>query len=66
VTLLKGAGHAVFASKDESQGDFEVAGLTVEVGGAGKKRKKSDFVIRDDVETPSRSVIPLWCLGFLY
>jgi predicted AAA+ superfamily ATPase len=66
VTMLKGAGHAVFASKDESQGDFEVAGLTVEVGGAGKKRKKSDFVIRDDVETPSRSVIPMWCLGFLY
>lgn len=66
VTMLRTAGLRVFASKDETRGDFEVGKISIEVGGASKKPKKSDFVIRDDVEVPTAKVIPLWCLGFLY
>ena len=66
VTMLRAAGHQVFACKDESQGDFEVGKITIEVGGSSKKTKKADYVIRDDVEAPTSRVLPLWCLGFLY
>lgn len=66
VTMLRCAGYPVTACKDEAQGDFEVNGLKIEVGGASKKRKSADKVIRDDVEFPTETVVPLWLLGFLY
>lgn len=66
VTMLRSAGHEVFACKDDSEADFEVNEVKLEVGGASKKRKSADFVIRDDVEFPTASVIPLWFLCFLY
>lgn len=66
VTMLKAAGHQVFACKDETLGDYEVGKTIIEIGGSTKKPKKSDYVIRDDVEAPGARIVPLWCLGFLY
>jgi len=66
VTMLKAAGYSVYASKDETLGDYEIGDATIEIGGSTKKSKKSDYVIRDDVEAPGERIIPLWCLGFLY
>ncbi len=53
----------VFASDSEEECDFVFGDIKVEVGGRNKKPKKSDFVIRDDVEIPVRNVIPMWLLG---
>jgi predicted AAA+ superfamily ATPase len=53
----------VFASKDEEKGDFLSQGILFEVGGASKKAKKSDYVIRDDREQFTTGKIPLWTLG---
>jgi hypothetical protein len=64
--MLRAAGHQVFDCKDEAQRDFEVGKITIEIGGASKKTKKADYVIRDDVDAPTSKVVPLWCLGFLY
>jgi hypothetical protein len=55
-----------FASEDETKGDFVFKDYTIEVGGKNKKAKKSDFVIRDDIELPQKNIIPLWTVGFLY
>lgn len=62
----------VEAARDETRGDFIVSRntpegsqtFTLEIGGAGKNRKEADFVIRDDIDLPSRNAIPLWLLGF--
>jgi predicted AAA+ superfamily ATPase len=63
VSQMQAAGIPVFASRDETKGDLICGSDFVEIGGKGKKRKKADWVIRDDVEVPSPKVIPLWCVG---
>jgi len=37
--------------------------LKIEVGGASKKIKNADFVIRDDIDYPAGNTVPLWLLG---
>jgi uncharacterized protein len=37
--------------------------LKIEVGGASKKIKSADFVIRDDIDYPASNAVPLWLLG---
>lgn len=51
--------------------DFEIAGMTFEVGGKNKtKRQIRDaqrgFVVKDDIEYGSGNVIPLWMFGLNY
>ena len=73
-TLCSYSGGEVYASKDESVGDFivkkdtsdRILRVSIEVGGRSKKHKKSDFVIRDDIDYPASGVIPLWLLGMMY
>jgi hypothetical protein len=61
--MLHEAGHKITASDDEAACDFIVGDFAIEVGGARKKAKNADFVIRDDIEYPSQRAIPLWSLG---
>ena len=53
--------------------DFEIDGLTFEVGGKNKGRRQlanveyeKAYVVRDDVEYATMHTIPLWMFGFLY
>ncbi len=53
--------------------DFEIDGLTFEVGGKNKGRRQladveyeKAYVVRDDVEYAAMHTIPLWMFGFLY
>ena len=64
--LLAESGRTVFASRDEREYDFHDGTLRYEVGGSNKSRKHADIVIRDDVDLPSRGVLPLWMMGLLY
>ncbi len=65
------SGWTIEACRDEKKGDFVISktesftqqNFTVEIGGPNKKRKASDFVIRDDLDYPSPKVLPLWLLG---
>ncbi len=69
--LLAASGWTLEASRDETQGDFIISKDTkgeqqrfrIEVGGAGKPRKGSDFVIRDDIDLPVGRAIPMWLLA---
>lgn len=68
------AGWSVEASRDETMGDFLISNnrqdvktsFRIEVGGSVKKRKYSDFVVRDDIDVSSGNAIPLWMLGMMY
>ncbi|MDQ3235665.1 MAG: AAA family ATPase [Pseudobdellovibrionaceae bacterium] len=66
VAAFKQAGKTVYAADKEVDGDLVIDGMLVEVGGKQKKRKKADFVIRDDSERPIGNGIPLWSLGMMY
>jgi predicted AAA+ superfamily ATPase len=66
VASFKQAGKTVHAADKEVDGDILVDGFLIEVGGKHKKRKKADFVMRDDSERPVENGIPLWSLGMLY
>jgi predicted AAA+ superfamily ATPase len=51
--------------------DFEIDGMTFEVGGRRKGKKQiSDaaegYVVRDDIEIGSSNIIPLWAFGLTY
>ncbi|MDR0232391.1 MAG: AAA family ATPase [Dysgonamonadaceae bacterium] len=51
--------------------DFEIAGLTFEVGGKNKRQKQiqgtdNAFVVKDNIELAYQNVIPLWHFGFFY
>jgi hypothetical protein len=35
------------------------------LGGASKKPKQADWLIRDDIEYPTKKAIPLWSLGMM-
>ena len=63
-------GHFVSSSPVS---DFEVDGLTFEVGGKNKGKKQlsplpadKGFVVKDDVEYAYQNTIPLWMFGFVY
>ncbi len=65
-TAFSEAGYEVFASKDETECDFEVDKYKIEIGGKGKEKKKADFIIADDIELPVKNKIPLWLLGMAW
>ena len=51
--------------------DFEINGLTFEVGGKTKSQKQiqgidNAFIVKDDIEFAYQNIIPLWHFGFLY
>jgi len=58
-------------TKAQSAGDFVITStrgtkirkLKIEVGGASKKLKGADYVIRDDIDYPAGKALPLWLLG---
>jgi predicted AAA+ superfamily ATPase len=56
----------------KKNGDFNVDGKYLfEVGGEKKTYKQiadlpDSFILADDLETPYRQKLPLWCVGFLY
>lgn len=66
---LRDADHAVFYSK---QADYRVKDFIFEIGGKNKTGQQivgSDLpgiIVRDDILTPGRNVIPLFYFGFLY
>lgn len=51
--------------------DFEINGMTFEVGGKNKTQKqirdaKLGFIVKDDIEFGANSIIPLWAFGLNY
>ncbi|MBN1242729.1 MAG: ATP-binding protein [Spirochaetales bacterium] len=75
VTMLCAeSGWLVEAAREETTGDFVITRrdgasprrFALEVGGASKRRKGSDFVIRDDLDFPTAAALPLWTLGMMY
>lgn len=51
--------------------DFQIAGMTFEVGGKSKGQKQlagaeQAFVVKDDIETDMLNIIPLWYFGLTY
>ncbi|MCQ2375506.1 MAG: AAA family ATPase [Salinivirgaceae bacterium] len=51
--------------------DFEINGLTFEVGGKSKKQKQianidKAFVVKDDIEYGSGNIVPIWMFGLNY
>ena len=53
------------------QSDFEIQGMTFEVGGKGKGQKQlpsveNGYVVKDDIEYGSGNIIPLWMFGLGY
>lgn len=73
-SLCAESGWLVEATRNETEGDFVIsrnvegvtAKLKIEVGGASKKIKSADFVIRDDIDFPGGNAIPLWLLGMTH
>lgn len=60
--------NKVFASKTS---DFEIDGITFEIGGKGKGKKQilstpNSYVVRDDIEFGAGNIIPLWLFGLNY
>ena len=60
--------HKVTASKIS---DFEIDGITFEVGGKNKKGKqikdaKDGYLVKDDMEFAAGKSIPIWMFGFIY
>lgn len=62
-------GYEVSASKNEKDADFVATrrfcpkNILIEVGGAEKKMKNANFVIRDNIDYGNEQVIPLWLLS---
>ena len=51
--------------------DFEIDGLTFEVGGRNKKKAQiknavEGYIVKDDMEYAYQNKIPLWMFGFIY
>ena len=60
--------YPVYSSKIS---DFEIDGITFEVGGRNKtgrqiKSAERGFVVKDDIEYAVGNTIPIWMFGFLY
>lgn len=62
-TAFADAGYGLFAAARETDCDFLVDGIRVEVGGRTKETKSADFVVRDNVDLPSGKIIPMWLIG---
>jgi hypothetical protein len=60
------SGVPVFAADNDSEYDFQIGEIKVEVGGAGKKQKKADWVFADDLELPAGKRLPLWLAGMAW
>lgn len=61
-------GHIVTGSPVS---DFEVDGITFEVGGKNKGSKQlkgveRGYIVRDDIEYATGNIIPLWMFGLMY
>ena len=77
-TILQEAGFSVYATRNETEGDFVIeknmgnlalktqSPLKIEVGGRDKPLKKSDWVIRDNADYPTDKSIPLWMLAMMW
>lgn len=65
-------GYDVCASRNERDADFVASrrfsskNITIEVGGAEKKMKHADYVIRDTIDFGSDKIIPLWLLAMAW
>ena len=63
-------GYSIFATKDETTGDFIVKKdekeFTLEVGGKTKVPKQADYVLRDNTDYPAENSIPLWLIGMMW
>lgn len=51
--------------------DFAIGGYTFEVGGKGKGQRQiegieSGYIVKDDIEYGSSSIVPLWAFGLTY
>lgn len=51
--------------------DFEVEGITFEIGGKNKGKKQIEsagqgYVVKDDIEYAFQNIVPLWMFGFVY
>jgi predicted AAA+ superfamily ATPase len=62
------AKHETFTS---SVSDFEIEGMTFEIGGKSKEQKqiqaaKHGFVVKDNIEIGYENIIPLWHFGLIY
>ena len=60
--------HKVTSSKIS---DFEIDGITFEVGGKSKKGKQIKdaevgYLVKDDLEFAAGHSIPIWMFGFIY
>ena len=60
--------HSVYSSKIS---DFEVDGITFEVGGrnkTGKQLKEADkgYIVKDNIEYAAGKNVPIWMFGFIY
>ena len=60
--------NEVFCSQ---KGDFNVDGITFEVGGKSKKQEqikglKNAYIVKDDIEYGYQNVVPLWGFGLGY
>ena len=76
--ILNQAGYSVKAARNETEGDFIISkkagnlqlgtnpSVKIEVGGRDKALKKSDWVIRDNIDYPSDKIIPLWLLAMMW
>lgn len=54
-----------------SVSDFSIGRLTFEVGGKGKSGRqiagvRNGFIVKDDIETGSGNIVPLWAFGLTY
>lgn len=60
--------YSVYASKIS---DFEIDGITFEVGGKNKKGRQlkeaeSGYIVKDGIEYAAGKSIPIWMFGFVY
>ena len=60
--------HSISSSKIS---DFEIEGITFEVGGKNKKDnqvKEADiaYLVKDNIEYAFGNSIPIWMFGFVY
>ncbi len=60
--------YSVYSSKIS---DFEIDGITFEVGGKNKKGRQlkdagSGIIVKDDIEYAAGKCVPIWMFGFVY
>ena len=68
ISNLQNANNHIFYARE---GDIEVNGITLEIGGKGKsseqiKNVAKSYVVKDDILTGGTTTIPLYLFGFLY